>query len=147
MVSRNKPRSPLRFTLRAPDTLAVEAARLLAASGYLTVGVERFTDRQWQVLQAVREIQVVDGLGGPQGTASPGSGVVCIDAGAIRRNGMGGLIWLLCHEAYHLWDPELGSSTHVRSEGNANLYANRVRALLEKEPVIYRWGSTGSSSS
>lgn len=118
----------------ATDEHAAEAEAVMAAIGYLQAAAERMSVEQRAVFTGVERIEVAP-LAGPQGVADAATALVRLDPAAIRKNGIGGRMWLLCHEAWHV-----SARNDTLREASANRFADRIRALIEREPAIYRWG-------
>ena len=102
----------------------------------LEEGYERMTNNQREIFHAVSYITVLRKNKSKKFQACAKQGIKTIEFNpvSIMKNKTGGLIWLICHESYHIWDTVL-----ERREGNANLFANKIKILFEKEPAIYKW--------
>jgi hypothetical protein len=111
------------------DRLAV---KLQHALDLLAQAAPHFTERQRAILAGVKKLRILDGET-YQATSARESGEVFFSAWAVRKNGLGGLMWLIAHEAYHLHDLQ-----EDRREGNANLFAHRIKPAVEGAG-IYTW--------
>ncbi len=112
------------------------AERVEQALRLLERAQPRLSAARLQVLRGVRWIGIHKIPGSVQGRARTSTGRIELDRDAVRRHRLGVLTWLICHEAYHLSD-----STNQRPQGNANLFADRIRQAIEAAPALYVWGS------
>lgn len=105
-------------------------------------GYERYSENQKMVFQTVNEITVFkkNELKKYQACAVHEGQTINFNPRAVIKNKTGGLIWVICHECYHLWDPKIKLQSKLHNEGNANLFANKIKIIIEKEPSIYKWG-------
>jgi len=117
-----------------PEKYAFHARKVQEALKTLFRGDDRFTPLQLEILMNVAVLKIVPSTGRFQGKACPQARTVEITDSSIEKHQTGGLIWLFCHEAYHVWDKQ-----RAKKEGNANLFANKIKHALERKPAIYSW--------
>lgn len=106
----------------------------------LDIGYDRFSNKQREVFSTVEEITVQKLSLEKKFQACALTGLtktIEFNPHAIQKNKIGGVIWLISHESYHLWDPNLHDKKH--KEGNANLFANRIKTAIENEPAVHKW--------